>query len=129
MLAEYIRKIKGWAGERENDLFTALIIVLTAIAAFGLGRLSAIYDAKMPIIIKNSAKAPAVNATASVRASVTDRSTDTASVGKYLASKNGKKYYPADCPAASRIAEANRIWFNSTTEAEQAGLTLSASCQ
>lgn len=129
MLTERLDKIKRWVEENQNDLFTALIIVLTAISAFGLGRLSAIYDAKTPIVIKNSAKAPTAVVTASIRSSVTNKSTDIASAGKYLASKNGKKYYPADCPVATRISEQNRVWFNSTAEAEQGGLTLSTSCQ
>ena len=30
----------------------------------------------------------------------------------FLASVNGSKYYPKNCPAASRIKEENRIWFS-----------------
>lgn len=118
MLSEYFYKIKGWIRTNENDLFTALIIVLTAISAFGLGRLSAVYDAKTPLVIKNA-----------VPAAVAVSKTAALTTKKYLASKNGKKYYSADCPAATRIAEANRIWFSSAAEAEGAGFSLSASCQ
>jgi hypothetical protein len=129
MLSGYARKIKGWIRENEGDIFTALIIVLTAISAFGLGRLSAIYDAKAPLVIKNAAEAPASSTTVSVRSSVNTKPPATTGAGKYLASKNGQKYYPADCPAASRVSEQNRIWFNSAVEAEQAGLSLSSACK
>ncbi|MBI5742568.1 MAG: hypothetical protein HZA25_01885, partial [Candidatus Niyogibacteria bacterium] len=121
MLSEYTRKIKEWIRENEGDIFTALIIVLTAISAFGLGRLSAIYDAKVPLIIKNAAFPADVQHSVLNKAEGVDNLAGVVA-GKYLASKNGTKYYSADCPAASRIAEQNRIWFNSTAEAEQAGL-------
>lgn len=132
MLSEYFYKIKGWLKENENDFFTALIIILTAISAFGLGRLSAIYDAKAPLVIKNSTDIErsylehrVFNNGGGVDNSIVQ---NPAATEKYLASKNGKKYYPADCPAAARIAEANRIWFSSAAEAEGAGFSLSASC-
>lgn len=37
--------------------------------------------------------------------------------GKYLASKNGTKYYTPTCSGAKRIKEENRIWFNSAEDA------------
>src|SRR3989344_6614715 len=37
-------------------------------------------------------------------------------LGAYMASKSGEKYYPLECPGASRITEENRIWFATKEE-------------
>lgn len=47
----------------------------------------------------------------------------------YVASKNGKTYYPVSCSGARRIKEGNRVYFTSTSEAEQRGYTLSKTCK
>lgn len=39
----------------------------------------------------------------------------------FVASQNGKKYYPSDCPSANKILIENRIWFSSEYEAREAG--------
>ncbi len=49
-------------------------------------------------------------------------------LGGYVASKNGGKYYPQECPAASRITNENRIWFSSKEEAESIGYSMAKSC-
>jgi small subunit ribosomal protein S1 len=41
--------------------------------------------------------------------------------GTFVASKTGKKYYPADAAAAKRIKKENRVEFASRKEAEKAG--------
>jgi hypothetical protein len=46
----------------------------------------------------------------------------------FVASANGKSYYPVNCKAASRIKEENRVWFASVAEAESQGLTPSTQC-
>lgn len=43
------------------------------------------------------------------------------SVGKFVASKTGKKYYAADSAAAKKIKEENRLEFATEKEAEKAG--------
>lgn len=49
--------------------------------------------------------------------------------GAFVASRNGSRYYPADCPAASRIKKQNQIWFNSASEAELAGYSANNICK
>lgn len=39
----------------------------------------------------------------------------------FVASKNGKKYYPLDAPEADMLSPKNRIFFSSREEAESAG--------
>jgi hypothetical protein len=48
--------------------------------------------------------------------------------GAFLASKSGTKYYPAWCKSASRIKDANRVWFQSEEEAQKAGYTRAGTC-
>lgn len=48
--------------------------------------------------------------------------------GNFLASTNGKAYYPKDCAAARRIKEENKIWFNSKEEAEAQGYKPAQNC-
>lgn len=48
--------------------------------------------------------------------------------GNFVASINGKAYYPANCAAAQRIKEENRIWFRSKEEAEADGYRPAQNC-
>lgn len=49
-------------------------------------------------------------------------------LGNFLASINGKAYYPKDCAAANRIKEENRIWFSTKEEAETQGYKPAQNC-
>ena len=49
-------------------------------------------------------------------------------LGNFLASINGKAYYPKDCAAANRIKEENRIWFDTKEEAEMQGYKPAQNC-
>ena len=48
--------------------------------------------------------------------------------GNFVASINGKSYYPKDCPSAKRIKEENIIWFDSAEEAEADGYAPAKNC-
>jgi hypothetical protein len=50
-------------------------------------------------------------------------------VGRVVASKNGTKYYLPDCAGASRISDANKVWFVSADVAVKAGYELAANCK
>ncbi|MBI5045889.1 MAG: hypothetical protein HZC14_02730 [Candidatus Niyogibacteria bacterium] len=127
MLAERINKFKTALEERKNDLFTAAAIVLIAIIGFGLGRLSAIYERKTPVTVEYlNDTGTTTNAMTSNKDENTGFSVNNTGI---VASKNGSKYYPADCPAAARIKEENKIRFNSAKEAEAAGYSASVMCQ
>ena len=50
-------KIKGALGKTldyEKELFVALLVILVALLAFGLGRLSRLESDKMPVTIENA---------------------------------------------------------------------------
>lgn len=53
-------------------------------------------------------------------AAATEEVADTGDA-KFVASKTGKKYYAIDSAGGKKIAEANRVYFNSVEEAEAAG--------
>jgi hypothetical protein len=103
--------------------FLALVIVLVALAAFGIGRLSGQgshtggvsieYD---PNLLSGSSTAPA----AVIQAAAPAQS------GQVSASSKGTKYYYANCK--STVSAANKITFSSASEAERAGYTLAANC-
>ena len=50
-------------------------------------------------------------------------------VGKYVASKNGTKYYLATCSGAKRIKDENKIWFASVEDAKASGRTPASNCK
>lgn len=117
-----------------EDLVFMLVIMLVAFGSFGLGRLSKIEGAKVPIQIQN---APEVTKeTFSGKASNTTKNTLDANhiaeqkeSGKLVGSRTGSKYHYPWCSGASRIAEANRLYFASKAEAEKAGYTPAANCK
>ena len=47
----------------------------------------------------------------------------------FVASKQGKKYFPADCGSAKTIKEENRVYFETEVEAQQAGYERTLSCK
>lgn len=51
-----------------------------------------------------------------------------AALGNFIASINGKNYYPKDCASAKRIKEENMIWFTSAEEAEADGYAPAKNC-
>ena len=124
-------------GEVAQLTFLSGIIILVALGAFGLGRLSGLQEAKGRLKIY----APLANATLSSSqlaapvAAVGKNSTNTANSGvsaeplhNFVASKNGSKYYSKGCSGASRIKAANQVWFASSQDAEAAGYTLASGC-
>lgn len=53
---------------------------------------------------------------------------ETTALGDFVASINGKNYYPKDCASAKRIKEENTIWFTSAEEAEADGYAPAKNC-
>jgi hypothetical protein len=51
------------------------------------------------------------------------------STGSFVASKQGKKYFPVDCGTAKAIKEENKVYFGSESEAVSAGYERSLTCK
>lgn len=138
MLADRITKIKHWYQTSKNDLYVAAIIFLVGMTSFGLGRLSAIWPKKEPVIIDQNGEIGQSPRSAGLEKSVNNftkqsdspPSSISASVkGKYVASKNGAAYHFPWCAGALKIKEENKIWFQTKEEAEKAGYKPAGNCE
>lgn len=144
-IKDLAEKIKGLpaifqSGEEElNKYYTAAIIVLVGFASFGLGRLSVIESSREPVTIDgggatesavppDGGTAPRNSNQGAAAANAFNTAAPSAS-GQLVASKNGTKYYFPWCAGAQKIADANKIWFNSDTDARAKGFTPAANCK
>lgn len=122
-IKEILKKCKSFLSPADNkDFLIIIIIILSSLASFGLGRLSKIEENKTPIIIESSSMG---NSAAVIEAGLPAEQTS----GNYIASKNGTKYYFPWCGAAQKISEKNKISFASKEEAEKAGYQPAANCK
>ena len=116
-----------WGREHEKKLLISLVLVLGFLIGLGAGLLINSNQVS-PIIIDKNIKvglsAPA-NYEASGNSSAPKKP---AMSGNFVVSINGKAYYPANCEAAKRIKEENRIWFASKEEAEADGYKSAQNC-
>lgn len=123
------QKIKGVFGGGNKGFLLVLIMALLAGASFYLGYMAhkeTMGGNGSPVLIEcpDEAYMPSISGEAD-NAGV---SLPGASFGAYVASRNGTKYYPKDCSGVSRINEANKVWFNSEQEAQNAGLSRASGC-
>jgi hypothetical protein len=124
--------------------YTSLLIVAVGLSSFGLGRLSRLEEARIPVRIEQTASAlspeakeatPMSVGTGVADSSVKDKgltikdSDAPTSGGQLVASKTGAKYHFPWCSGAKRISEANKLWFNSVEEARKAGYTPASNCK
>lgn len=113
-----------------GDVFVVLVIVFVGISSFCLGRLSALETRKMPIQMLLPRQEAATFEGVSGPENEPSTVPEVANLGgQYVASKNGTKYHFPWCGGAARIAEENKIWFNSKEEAEKAGYTPAGNCK
>lgn len=110
-----------------QDLFIIITIVLVALIAFGVGRLTS--PKQEPIQIMNLEKASVED----LKIPTTEEEGSEATyqgdyTGKVLGSVNSDKYHLPECPGAKQINEENKIWFDSIEEAEKAGYKPAQNC-
>jgi len=103
-------------------------VVLISLISFSAGRLTAPGQEKQPITVERLAPASANSAFKNITNDSTLQDLQGRSEGIYVASKNSTKYHLPDCTGAKRIADHNKIWFNSKEEAESIGYTPAANC-
>ncbi|MEK7143665.1 MAG: hypothetical protein AAB756_02440 [Patescibacteria group bacterium] len=123
-IREKIKDLKIKA--EETPLFLSFLIILVALASFGLGRLSLLEERRTPVTINNVAPeetSPIIQEKENIVTTQPEpQATD------IVASKNGTRYYFPWCGGLSRISEQNKVTFSSTKEAEVAGYTIAANC-
>ena len=108
--------------------FTASLIILVAIASFGLGRQSAKAVGEDRVIgdIGGAGRSPTPPMSAATSTPTTPNTSETDAF--YVASKNGKVYHLPYCSGAKRISEQNKVIYKTKEEAEAAGLRPAANC-
>jgi len=141
-----MQKIKRFIeSEAGKDIFTVVIVILVGLSSFGLGRLSkgAQNDGLKVNYPSQSMNNQAGLVVSTFSDSITPQTNTISpksnnagippvsnSVSKpFFASSRGSKYYPKTCSAGKSIKQANRVYFDTKSEAEKAGYTMSASCK
>ena len=130
IITNYIESDKG------KDVLTIAIVILVGISSFYLGRLSnqnategvkIEYTGQEASVLGSVSPLKENNSQISLNPSIADK-TNNNGQGSYFASTRGKKYYSTGCSAGKSIKQENRIYFQTSTEAEKAGYTPSSSC-
>ncbi len=116
---------------REEALLS-LIVLLVALGAFGLGRLS-VTEQKEPIRIIEPQEKESVSSSPSLRVSPQTQTAAVSAVAtkqgeEVVASKNGSVYHFPWCAGAQKMKEENKVKYASATEAKAAGLRPAANC-
>ena len=129
-----MEKIKQFLeGDMGKDILVIIIIILVGLGSFGLGRLSKNVNLGLKIEYPDQE----ANAISSVDESSANlflnsnisENNKKINSGNYFASNRGTKYYSLGCSAGKTIKQENRIYFNTSTEAQAAGYELSRACK
>ncbi|MBI2446825.1 MAG: hypothetical protein HYV51_03370 [Parcubacteria group bacterium] len=125
------KNLVEWGREYQSTVFATLILVLIFFLGLGLGLLIR-PNKPTPIIIDRNVKVGLPNrsnlAGGQKESSLNSVKSFNFVGGSFVASINGKNYYPKDCASAKRIKEENIIWFSSAEEAEISGYVLAKNC-
>ncbi len=92
-----------------------ILVFLLAIVSFGLGRLSALEEAKPPVSVGNAA--------------VEVQARPMTVGGLVVASRSGSVYYFPWCAGALKIAPQNERWFDTEAAAQRAGYAPAKTCK
>ena len=109
----------------KKDVFIITTIVLVALIAFGIGRLTS--PKSEPVQIMNLEKA-SVEDIKAPEEEIEETTYQGNYKGRVLGSVNSDKYHLPDCPGAKQISEKNIIWFDLIEEAEKAGYKPAGNC-
>lgn len=140
MLQDIPEKIKVFSRKWREEIIISLIILLVALLAFGLGRLSVLYEREGGFEIiypENSQGASAIQAGGLKLEGGSKKNLQPSNFnlppplggGGYIASKTGAKYHLPWCSGAQRIKEENKIYFETKEAAERAGYTPAGNCK
>jgi hypothetical protein len=112
--------------QKGKDLMIVSIVILVSICSFYLGRLSKEtttnglkieYNSQETSVLPKNIQNPSIS-----------EKINNNGEGSYFASKRGKKYYTFGCSAGKTIKQENKIYFQTSNEAEKAGYSLASSC-
>ena len=114
-------KVQGYLMDlNRDDVFLVLTLCIFGTLSFGLGKLSMLEKGRQPITFETP------NVASVILSATTTRET---TQGLLVASRTGKNYYYPTCSGAKRIAEKNKVWFDTVEAARAKGYTPSATCE
>ena len=119
-IAETREKCKAFLAKIPRDVLIIAVLILASSASFGLGYLAGV-DA--------SAGLPGQGQGGEIKLEELPATASSQGEGKFVASKNGTKYYLPSCAGADKISDANKVWFASVATANAAGYTPAANCK
>lgn len=109
-----------------TNLIAAFILAFIFFTGLGLGLLIR-PNKPAPIIIDKNVKI-GLPKNIPIGKSRESNLAEIAVLGNFVASVNGKNYYPKDCASVKRIKEENMVWFSSAEEAEADGYMPAKNC-
>ena len=128
-----MEKIKQFfKSEQGKDILIVLIVIFVGISSFELGRLSKVQNdgIKVQMPANEAQYLPATPVEAiSISKETNLAPQNTNQNANYFASSRGTKYYTLGCSAGKSLSQNNRVYFNTSAEAEKAGYSLSSSCK
>ncbi|MBI4079836.1 hypothetical protein HY414_01225 [Candidatus Kaiserbacteria bacterium] len=108
-------RIKNLAEDVVSEWGLIAIVLFVGLAAFGLGRLSALEEVRPAVSIGE--------------ASYLSEQRAMNIGGEVLASRKGSAYHYPWCAGAQSMAEQNKIWFSSEEDARAAGYSPAKNCK
>lgn len=120
---DFFSEIKRKMGNRTDEIMLVVIILLIAVTAFGLGRLSTSKQNASTSVTR------AATGTLSQIESNGDKLLKKSLSGAVMASKNGEAYHLPWCSGAKRISPENIIWFSSPEDAKESGYRPAKNCK
>lgn len=108
-------KIKNTAIDLVGEWGLVLIVLLVGLVSFGMGRLSALEEAKPAVSVRN--------------ASLEAEARGMPIGGLVVASRKGSAYHYPWCGGAQSITEGNKVWFESEAAARRAGYAPAKNCK
>lgn len=125
---DFKNKIKGY----RHYLVFGLILLASSGLSFYMGysaRAQVAEAAAVVIECPQTAYVPTAVTLAPTKAILDAEQAVAKASSAFVASKTGKKYYPADCAAGKRIKDANKVYFSTSAAAILAGYESASNCK
>jgi len=116
----YCKNLKSFFKQNQDKIVLCAGIVLIALIAFGLGRLSYNIGSKSAPIEIIDTDIFKTAETAKIGENLLEQK-EQEKEGIFVGSRNSDKYHLPDCQWAKRIKKENEIWFKSEKEAQEKG--------
>ncbi len=113
--------------KKSNVIVGLSVVAVVGLAVFGLSVFGKTGEGSEPVRVVTEQRAVAPTLVQEVKE--VKPVSEAKSEGGYVASKQGKKYFPVDCGTAKSIKEENKVFFGSESEAVAAGYERSLTCK